>query len=174
MSKGKLFFGMIECISYILCELMLIDELSLLDLLVSFRQNVVWIISKSSIILLDDLCLKKVHFFWIDEYLCVASLLLSHLFHLINELADFLSWGQVCHPKLVIGKYTKLYNILFKSEICEILQVIFSLHILIYNPDNGKAFFLFHKICVILTMHFPNFCNVDLLIDFNLRCIFCT
>ncbi len=89
---------MIERIPCFLSKLMLINELSLLDLLIAFRQNIIWIIDQSFVVLLNDLCLEKVNFLRIGEYFCVASLLLSHFFHLVDKLANLLSWGQVCHP----------------------------------------------------------------------------
>lgn len=125
------------------------------------------IFSKPSIKLLDDISLQKVHLLRILENLNITSLLLRHRLKLLDQFGDFLTRREIRQPDLVVGPDTELYDVLLEPQVGEVLQIVSSLHAVVDLLDDGEAFLLLDEVGVVLAVHFPYLCHVDLLLDFR-------
>lgn len=121
--------------------------------------------NKSSVELSDDIGFKEVHLLRVREHVHVAAFLLCDGFELVDELGDFLSWGQVAQSYLVVGENAELDDVLFKAQVGQMLQVSLPLHALVNQPNKREAILFLNKISIVLPVHFPHFGHVYLFLN---------
>jgi hypothetical protein len=156
-----------------LCEFVIVDKFSKLELLVPLGQDIIWILNQSSVELSDDVGFKEIHLLWIREHVHVAAFFLRDGPKLVDEFCHFLSWGQVAQSNFVVGEYAELNDVLFKAQVGQMLQISLSLHTLIYQPNKREAILFLDKISVVLSVHFPHFRHVYLFLYLCFGAVLC-